>query len=68
MKKSKIVNMETIAYYSGFSGLEVKYIEYGIDDYLYCVSGAARLSNYKGTKYRLMSVWEYKGDVKNETL
>lgn len=40
MKKSSIISMETIAYYSGFNGLEIKYIEYDIDDYLYCVSGA----------------------------
>ena len=31
---------ETIAYYSGLNGLEIKGIEYGIDDYIYCVSGA----------------------------
>ena len=28
------------AYYSGFGGLEIKYIDYGINDYIYCVSGA----------------------------
>ena len=28
------------AYYSGFNGLEIHGIEYGINDYLYCVSGA----------------------------
>lgn len=27
------------AYYSGFNGLEIHGIEYGINDYLYCVSG-----------------------------
>lgn len=31
---------ETIAYYSGFGGVEVKQITYGIEDYMYCVSGA----------------------------
>ena len=40
MKKSEIMNRKSIAYYSGFSGLEIKYIEYGINDYLYFVSGA----------------------------
>lgn len=40
MKKSNIMNMESIAYYSGFHGLEVKTIEHGIEDYLFCVSGA----------------------------
>ena len=28
------------AYYSGFAGLEVHGIEYGVEDYLYCTSGA----------------------------
>ena len=31
---------ESIAYYSGLNGLEIKGIEYGIEDYVYCVSGA----------------------------
>lgn len=40
MRKASIMDMKSIAYYSGFSGLEIKHIEYGINDYLYCVSGA----------------------------
>ena len=40
MKKSEILNMKTIAYYSGLNGLEIKGIEHGIDDYVLCVSGA----------------------------
>lgn len=39
MKKSEILEMETTAYYSGFNGLEIKCIEYGIDDHVLCVSG-----------------------------
>lgn len=39
MKKRDILKMESIAYYSGLNGLEIKKIEYGITDYLYCVSG-----------------------------
>ncbi len=39
MKKADILSMESIAYYSGFNGLEIKKIEYGITDYLLCVSG-----------------------------
>lgn len=31
---------ESTAYYSGFHGLEIKSIEYGPEDYIYCVSGA----------------------------
>lgn len=30
----------TFAYYSGLSGLEARYIEYGIDDFIYLVAGA----------------------------
>lgn len=30
----------TIAYYSGLGGVEAKQILYGIDDSMYCVSGA----------------------------
>ena len=36
-----------VAYYSGFSGLETHGIEYGVNDYLYCVSGAWVQSAYK---------------------
>lgn len=39
MNKKDILKMETIAYYSGFNGLEIKGIEYGIDDHVLCVSG-----------------------------
>lgn len=39
MSKKEIYTGKSIAYYSGFNGLEIKHIEYGIDDYLYCVSG-----------------------------
>jgi hypothetical protein len=39
-KKEYCQNHPATAYYSGFSGLEIHGIEYGINDYLYCVSGA----------------------------
>ena len=39
-KKEICLNNASFAYYSGFSGLELKHIEYGIDDYIYCVSGS----------------------------
>lgn len=39
-KKQYCENNPAIAYYSGFSGLEIHGIEYGIEDYIYCVSGA----------------------------
>lgn len=39
-KKEYCTDRPTIAYYSGFGGLEVKHIEYGIDDHVYLVAGA----------------------------
>ena len=39
-KREYCESHETIAYYSGLNGLEIKGIEYSIEDYVYCVSGA----------------------------
>lgn len=39
-KKEYCLTHPAAAYYSGFNGLEIHGIEYGIDDYIYCVSGA----------------------------
>lgn len=39
-KKQVCLNNESIAYYSACGGIEIKKIEYGIDDYVYCVSNA----------------------------
>lgn len=39
-KKQVCMENESFAYYSGFNGLELKHIEYGVNDYIYCVSGA----------------------------
>lgn len=39
-KKEICLKNKSFAYYSGFGGLEIKYVEYGIEDYAYCVSGA----------------------------
>lgn len=38
-KKEICERSETIAYYSGYCGVEVKQITYGIEDYMYCESG-----------------------------
>lgn len=38
-KKEYCMNHESIAYYSGLNGLEIKGIEYGVNDFVYCVSG-----------------------------
>lgn len=39
-KKEICENNASIAYYSGFGGLEVKLIEHGINDVMYLISGA----------------------------
>ena len=39
-KKEYCNNNPAIAYYSGCGGVEIHGIEYGINDYIYCVSGA----------------------------
>ena len=39
-KREYCMKNPTIAYYSGLNGLEIHGIEYGIEDYIYCVSGA----------------------------
>ena len=38
-KREYCESRESIAYYSGLNGLEIKGIEYGIDDFVYCISG-----------------------------
>ena len=39
-KRQICVKNKTIAYASMLGGVEIKHIEYGIDDYVYCVSNA----------------------------
>lgn len=40
MNNEEIIAMKTIGYWSTLSGVEVKEIQYGIEDYCVCVSGA----------------------------
>lgn len=39
-EKQYYLNKEYQAYYSGFSGIEIKEIQYGIDDHIIFVAGA----------------------------
>lgn len=39
-EKNKALQMETIAYYSGFGGVEIKAIEYGIEDYVIFIANS----------------------------
>lgn len=38
-KREYCESRKSVAYYSGLNGLEIKGIEYGINDFVYCVSG-----------------------------
>lgn len=58
-KKEVCLNNESFAYYSGFNGLEFKKIEYGIEDYIYCVSGAW---NGKPKYHKLKIYYSNNGD------
>lgn len=53
MTKKEYTNNNTIAYYSGFGGIEIKAIEYGIDDYVVFMASAWRSkhSMHKGKIY-----------------
>ena len=53
-KKEYCQNHPAIAYYSGFNGLEIHGIEYGINDYVYCVSGA--WAGSKARKYHKLKI------------
>lgn len=55
-KKEVCENNKSFAYYSGFGGLELKKIEYGVDDYIYCVSGAW---TSKKSYHKLKVYYEY---------
>lgn len=39
-EKAAIIAAPAVAYYSGYSGIEIKAIEYGIEDYIVFVAGA----------------------------
>lgn len=40
MNKNAYITVDTIAYHSSFAGIEIKGIEYGIEDHIIFVSGA----------------------------
>ncbi len=59
-KKKYCTNNPATAYYGGFGGLEIHGIEYGIEDYLYCVSGAwGKKSERKFHKLKVYYDTEY---------
>lgn len=40
MTRNEIINAEPFAYISALGGIEIKHIEYDIEDRIYCVSNA----------------------------
>jgi hypothetical protein len=52
-KKEIIQNTKPFAYYSGYSGIELHHIEYGIDDHVYFIAGTrtANKSYHKSKVY-----------------
>ena len=59
-RKEYCLKNPAVAYYSGFSGLEIHGIEYGINDYLYCVSGAGGAKS-KQTPHKLKIYYDDNG-------
>ena len=54
-KKEKCLNNDTMAYYYGLGGVEIKHIEYGVEDYIYCVSGAC--GNTTNKRYHKLKIY-----------
>jgi hypothetical protein len=55
-KKGYCENKKSIAYYSGLNGLEIKGIEYDIDDFIYCVSNCWH-GGKKAEKYHKCKIY-----------
>lgn len=76
-KREYCESRESIAYYNGLNGLEIKGIEYGIDNYIYCVSGAGMVqcspgwctgyNDYKGTCRAINAAIKVMRDEVNNT-
>ena len=68
MTKRKICDEHrTVAYYSGLGGLEVRYISYGINDFIYLIAGACsnkksyhKLKIHYGHKYAYIKLHGYR--------
>ena len=54
-KREYCLKHPAIAYYSGLYGLEIHGIEYGIEDHVYCVSGAWSSPKYQ--KYHKCKIY-----------
>lgn len=61
-KKEFCEKQKSIAYYSGFNGLEIKGIEYGINDFIYCVSNCW-YGGKKAEKYHKCKIYYTKDNT-----
>ena len=59
-KKEYCLKNKAIAYYSGLNGIEIHGIEYGINDYIYCISGAG---GSKKSYHKLKINYNLSGDA-----
>lgn len=59
-KKEYCLKNKAIAYYSGLNGIEIHGIEYGINDYIYCISGAG---SAKKSYHKLKINYNLSGDA-----
>ena len=58
-EKNNIINMKTVAYYSGYSGIEIKDITHGIEDYVIFVADAFV---GKGSAHKALIKYTRKGE------
>ena len=60
-EKKYYLEKEYIGYYSGYSGIEIKEIQYGIDDYIVFVAGAwcSNKSVHRSKVYYTLSGRDY---------
>lgn len=50
----------TFAYYSGCGGLEVRFIEYGVNDFMYLIAGQwSSKKSYHKLKIRSVNKYDY---------
>lgn len=62
-KREYCESRESVAYYSGLNGLEIKGIEYGINDFVYCVSGCWYGGKAARKYHRLKIQYDRRGEA-----
>ena len=62
-KREYCESRESVAYYSGLDGIEIKGIEYGINDFVYCVSGCWYGGKAARKYHRLKIQYDRRGEA-----